>query len=72
MTSSCTAVYLPSDMQIQNGRYKASSEIDWWMLVVTTLEKMNLVKIGGAQILRHVKSWQTCSQMSKSVKLLPL
>ena len=48
MTSSCTAVYLPSDMQIKNGRYKASSEIDWWMLVVTMLEKMNLVNIGGA------------------------
>ena len=48
MTSSCTAVYLPSDMQIQNGCYKASIEIDWWMLVVTMLEKMNLIKIGGA------------------------
>ena len=49
-----TTVYLPVDLQnepinrIRSNRYQSSPQYDWWMLLVTLLEKSMSVEIGGA------------------------
>ena len=49
-----TTVYLPSDLQnepinrIRSNRYRSSPHYDWWMLLVTLIEKSMNVEIGGA------------------------